>query len=56
MKVSIELRNVQKINYHIEMLNKIYRTKNLNAIEEIIMLDTISVFEEIKKELGKRYV
>jgi len=51
MKVTISLENCNKINEHIHTLRTIADMKELTIIQQIIMNDTISIFEGIKKEL-----
>jgi ACT domain-containing protein len=51
MKITIEIQNTDKIDHHLRTLRTIADKKELNLVEQIIMNDTISIFEGIKKEL-----
>lgn len=53
IKIEIELRNLMKIDHHIKIMKDIESNINLSSVEEIIMMDTISILEGIKKEASK---
>jgi hypothetical protein len=54
MKVTIEIRNTERIKHHIRCLNEIKNNPALNQAEQQIMFDTITILEGIKKVI--RYI
>lgn len=55
MIVTIELKNIDKIKYHISVLEKIVNKSLLSLLEEQIINDTISIMKGIAKEAGYTY-
>lgn len=52
MKIIIEVKNIDKIKYHLSVLEKIVEKSLLSLAEEQIITDTISIMKQIEEKIG----